>query len=217
MFEILWSGLVYYCIFNSTYYISSGILFLFDYYGTFAYHKAQDSSNNEIMEVYRYVLPVVVKNTFLFSVPFALLGGLYDVKYQGDFSMMKCLFDMFVALLCIDPFFYCVHRMLHIPMLYKLIHKKHHEITKPVGMAAVYSTVANFYLNDVIPVYLPLYITGAHPITVKIWTVISVSNAVIFAHSGFKWIASFHDKHHQCFTKNYGTDFFVDKLMGTYA
>ena len=36
-----------------------------------------------------------------------------------------------------DFFFYWGHRLMHLPYLYKRIHKQHHEFKNPVSMAAV--------------------------------------------------------------------------------
>nr|KAJ3422471.1 Chromosome 5 4 [Polyrhizophydium stewartii] len=37
--------------------------------------------------------------------------------------------------------FYYGHRLLHSPRLYRLIHKKHHEFTAPIGVAAQFTTI----------------------------------------------------------------------------
>lgn len=179
--------------------------------------KSQDTNYEECMNTYNKVLGTVMMNTFIYSIPIVLFGGYYDM-YIGDdiFMIKKCLIDLFFGLFCIDPLFYICHKLLHTKYLYSLFHKKHHEITKPVGISALYSTGFEFYFGNILPIFLPLYLVRAHPITVKIWMLIVIINTVVFAHSGYKKLADFHDKHHEHFNKNYGTDIFVDKIMDTY-
>jgi sterol desaturase/sphingolipid hydroxylase (fatty acid hydroxylase superfamily) len=179
--------------------------------------KSQRTNFEECTQTYNKVINTVMINTFVYSLPIIFYAGYYDTLFINDFSLLKCLFDLGFALLCIDPFFYFSHRLLHVNPLYILFHKKHHEITKPVGMSALYTSCVEFYVGNILPIFLPLYIVGSHPITIKLWLMIIVINTIIFAHSGYKKLADFHDKHHQHFVKNYGTDMFVDKLMGTYA
>ena len=77
-------------------------------------------------------------------------------------------------------------------------------------------TFIDFYIGNILPVYLTLYIVGAHPFTIKLWLVFTTANTVIFSHGGFD-LVDFHDKHHMMFNKNYGIDIFMDKLFGTHT
>ena len=251
--NILYNSIVYYTVFNVTYYMSSYIVYLWDYNeiceneniiknnvivdeiemememkmdmgndinenkNSLTITKCQQTSLKELMDTYNKITKTVMLNTFVYSLPIILIAGYYDTTFElVSFSFIKCMCDLFFALLCIDPFFYIMHRLFHIKPLYKIFHKKHHEITKPVGMAALYTTWGEFYLGNILPIFLPLFIVGAHPFTVKIWIMIVIINTIFLAHSGYKKLADFHDKHHQFFTKNYGTDIFMDKIMGTY-
>ena len=241
--DILYNSFVYYTLFNVTYYTLSLVTFLCDYntiyeprnkiiideielneynqtspiYSPYTLFKSQQTNHNEIMQTYNKIITTVTMNTFVYSIPFIIMGGYYDTLFMHiPFTITKFICDIFITLVCIDPLFYLSHRILHINILYKLFHKKHHEITKPVGMSALYTSVTEFYVGNILPIFLPLLLINAHPLTVKIWLIIILINTIIFAHSGYKQLADFHDKHHKCFTKNYGTDMFVDKLLGTY-
>jgi methylsterol monooxygenase len=222
--DFLYNSLVYYTIFNATYYISSALIGLYDYKynydesnDTNYLSKIQSTDLNEIVTSYKKIIPTVMLNTFVYSLPIILIAGYYDTHIMTlPFNFTKCFFDLCIALLCLDPFFYFSHKLFHHKLLYNTFHKKHHEITKPVGMAALYSTCFEFYFGNIIPIFIPLYFVTAHPITIKIWTIIVIVNTILFSHSGYKNMADFHDKHHQYFNKNFGTDMYVDKLMGTY-
>ena len=225
--DFLYNSLVYYTIFNATYYISSAIVALYDYKynyddknntnDTNYLNKIQQTDLNEIVTTYKKIIPTVMLNTFVYSLPIILYAGYYDTYIMTlPFDYKKCFLDLCFAFICIDPFFYFSHRLLHHKFLYNTLHKKHHEITKPIGMAALYSTGIEFYVGNIFPIFLPLYIVTTHPITLKIWTIFVIVNTIFFSHSGYKKMADFHDKHHQYFNTNFGTDMYVDKLMGTY-
>jgi methylsterol monooxygenase len=120
-----------------------------------------------------------------------------------------------LSLLMSDFFFYIGHWILHLPAFYKKYHKKHHEITSPVGFSALYATTLDLYLANIIPVYLPMLILSSHPYTIILWMILTTGNAVFISHSGFEYFSNFHDYHHEKFTKNYGTNIFMDYVCGT--
>ena len=219
--DYLYNSLIYYAVFNITYYASSFITYLYDCNidsECNSDNKNQLTCKDELTNTYNKIKSTVLLNTFVFSVPAILFAGYYDTYIMtGPFIISKCLLDIIFALICIDPFFYGTHKLLHHKVFYERFHKKHHKISKPVGMAALYTTVTEFYVGNVIPIFLPLYIVGAHHLVVKLWLIFIIVNTIFISHSGYKKFGDFHDKHHQYFTKNYGTDIFVDKLLGTYV
>lgn len=50
-----------------------------------------------------------------------------------------------------DTGFYWMHRFLHIPSVYKLYHKKHHEYNNSISISALYSHPVDYILSNVIP------------------------------------------------------------------
>lgn len=214
--DIFYNSLNYYLIFNITYHGSSLILFLLDYFKLFINYKLQKDRIEIMINSYKKILPVILRNTLVGIIPTFLIVGYYESMYESIFDYWELLINLPLALIMTDIFFYCAHRLLHIPPLYKLFHKKHHEIIAPIGLSAVYMTIIDLYIGNILPVYLPLFILKAHPITFKIWMILTTFNTVIFAHSGFVFLAKFHDYHHSNFSKNYGANIFMDRLFGTY-
>lgn len=214
MLDILLEALVYHTIFNVCYYVSSLFAFVLDYFGLMDNNKIQNDTNT--MFYYKKCIGCVMRNTLLAPILPSLLFAYYGSTYVDDFCIYKCISDIFVSVILVDILLYSLHRILHIPYLYKLFHKKHHEIVAPVGFSAVYMTLTDLYIGNALPVYLPMYIVGAHPTTIKIWLIITIVNTIFISHSGFD-ILDFHDKHHSLFNKNYGIDIFMDRLFGTHS
>lgn len=211
--KILIKSSFYYILFNLIYYMASGIMFFCDYVKCLWSYKIQ-SINPDVIEEYKKSLPCVLKNTFFNTIIPAILLGWYDVIYKNDFTLVKCVCDIILMAILTEIFFYSTHMMFHTSWLYVRFHKKHHQFTSPIGISAVYTTTIDFIFGNFVPVYLPVLICFPHPITLKLWMIITTFDTVIFAHSGFI-IADFHDKHHLYFNKNFGTGFFMDKLFET--
>jgi len=122
-------------------------------------------------------------------------------------------FGFWFGIVDVRCFFYTTHKILHINPFYKWFHKKHHELTAPIGFSALYMTVFDMYFANILPLYLPLVLLSAHPYTIMIWMIIININTVIVSHGGIKWLSDFHDNHHKCFNVNFGLNMIMDYLF----
>ncbi len=215
MWNILYTIFINYLIFNLTFYIINGLLFIIDYFNLFTQYKIQTKQHTEIINMYAKTIGCVLRNTLIYTIPIIYLFSIYEINNTIEFSITKFALDLIICRILLEILFYTVHRILHINPLYKYIHKKHHEIHAPIGISSIYMTVSELYIGNIIPLYLPLLIVNAHPVTVKLWMVFTTINTILFAHSGFKFLASAHDYHHLNHNKNYGTDLFMDNIFGT--
>lgn len=213
--NVFYFALIYYAYFNSIYYVTSGILFMIDYYKCFISLKIQQDKISNMINVYKKSLSCVMQNTLLYTIPAFIMAGHYISSYIIPFALLKSIWDIFIGVILTEIFFYTSHAIFHNKYLYFKYHKKHHEITAPVGFSTLYMTVTDLYLGNIIPVYLPMVILNAHPYTIALWTFGTTFNAIAIAHSGFKYLSDNHDKHHKYFTKNFGLNLFMDKLFGT--
>lgn len=59
-----------------------------------------------------------------------------------------------------DTCFYWIHRTLHHPKLYGLVHKKHHEFYTTVAYASIYAHPFEHVFSNIIPVTLGAKLLG---------------------------------------------------------
>jgi sterol desaturase/sphingolipid hydroxylase (fatty acid hydroxylase superfamily) len=128
--------------------------------------------------------------------------------------------DIVISIVLQDIIFYHSHRGLHHPKIYRHIHKKHHEFTTPIALAALYAHPVEYFLSNILPVALPPALLGAHVVTFWFMLTWALLLAII-AHCGYElppiygWNMEVHDMHHELFVGNFGTIGFCDVLYGT--
>ncbi|MFN0176869.1 MAG: sterol desaturase family protein [Saprospiraceae bacterium] len=134
-----------------------------------------------------------------------------------------------LTLLIHDTYFYWIHRLMHWPPVYRLIHLTHHRSVNPSPWAAFafhpMEAVAEAGIIPILLLVMPL-----HPISFfGFVTMMLLFN--VYGHLGYelfpikmykhplgKWLNTsiYHNLHHEKFTGNYGLYFtFWDRLCGT--
>ncbi|KAL4928148.1 sterol desaturase family protein [Aspergillus undulatus] len=167
-----------------------------------------------------------LENQFLTSlIHLALLGATGHSLWRVDStlpSLREITKQLFLSSIIQEIIFYHAHRALHHPYFYRKIHKKHHEFTTPVALAALYCHPVEYVLSNILPVALPPYILGSH--VVVFWMhLASALLLAIVAHCGYelpsisKWKMTVHDMHHEFSKGNFGTIGLCDVLYGTRA
>lgn len=152
--------------------------------------------------------------------------------YQLSFPSWKVMSLQIAFFFVFEDFFhYCSHQMLHTGILYKHIHKLHHQYAAPFGLAAEYAHPVETLILGAGTLSGPLlycwYTRNFHILTMYVWVILRLFQA-IDAHSGydFPWSlqhfvpfwsgAEHHDFHHMAFTNNYSTSFrWWDHIFGT--
>lgn len=117
-----------------------------------------------------------------------------------------------------DTLFYWSHRLLHIPAIFKVAHKQHHEHNEPIPWTSLYVHPIEFALAFSCIFLIPLLLFKMHTLTVTLFLT-GIMLSLLVSHSGLKWgpiDATHHDMHHLRRKGNYGSDIGIwDKLCGT--
>lgn len=210
-------------------FIVFGLLFtLLDVWGPGALtqYKIQSSKNVPLSPADLYkLLKQDFINIFIVSPFFSLVASRLLI-WRGMTTapedmptFQRFLLDITLILLMQDVLFYYLHRLFHYPPLYRAYHKRHHEFTSPVAIAAVYAHPVEHVCVNLLSVWLPTFILGVHCAEYWLWFAIVIIGTFI-NHSGYHLpfipiSPEHHDFHHLVFTENFGTFRYLDWLHGT--
>ena len=139
----------------------------------------------------------------------------------------EVLFQLPLFFVIEDTVFYWSHRALHTKLLYKTVHKMHHEFKQPNCWAVEYTHIFEYVVTNSISAFLGVILLKSHVVTFWVWLVIRLLEG-IDGHCGYDfWFSPFryfpfrpganiHDYHHSHNVGNYGSFFTVwDHICGT--
>ena len=168
----------------------------------------------------------------LASIAFFLsLGHLsYELGYgfnADNQSPVVMSITFLLSLFLFDTWFYWGHRLIHSKLLFKHVHKWHHQTTTPTLWSNNSDSILdNLFLQSYWAVVHFLF--PVHPVVILVHKFFDQVSGML-GHSGYEYCASrlyrwpspfvsvcFHDQHHSAFHCNYATHFTIwDKWMGT--
>lgn len=187
-------------------------------------YKTQPGTNQPVpMRQLLKCLAVVHVNQLVLGVPFVEASRRAMVMRGADFSPLlppfsRVLLHLAVFTLIEDVLFYYFHRLGHHRLLYKHVHKLHHEWQSPIAITAMYAHPIEHIFVNMVPIMVGPLLLGSHPVTVWLWVFLA-NLLVLIHHSGYHlpFLPSpqFHDFHHLKFTGCYGVLGVLDRLHGT--
>lgn len=173
---------------------------------------------------YLTVCKTVLFNQIFVTLPMGIIYSYWicyctKINEKADaLDLSKTLYQLSIFLILEEVLFYYTHRFLHNPYVYKIIHKKHHELTAPIGLAAIYAHPFEHIFSNMIPLFVGPVLCKSHPLLTFSWFTIASINT-INSHSGYI-IGIFpnpinHDWHHYSFNENFGLLGVMDYIHGT--
>lgn len=98
------------------------------------------------------ILPLST-NFAYFTMKYANLLHLIDYKIVPTFP--KLFISFILCMMIYEVSFFYLHWMLHHPLIYKFIHKKHHKYTTPIAIADLYQHPVEYFLLSIMVVAIP--------------------------------------------------------------
>jgi lathosterol oxidase len=159
---------------------------------------------------------------------FALLADRYHIGfiYQdiGERGVLYWLISMPLYVLLWDLVFYITHLVLHVPLVYRKSHFRHHAFRPPVAWSGIAIDPFETILSGILPYTVPLLIAPFHIYTVYVLNMLLLIWATVL-HSSAKWNGNAiwigtrdHNLHHAYGLRNYNfaaVFSFWDRLFGT--
>lgn len=203
--------------------------------------KKQAYSSRKIQQKYPKTARILqeIGDSAITAMVFACIGvGLYWIKSMGftriytdvhQFGWVYLLFSFFLLTIIHDTYFYWIHRLMHHPRWFKVLHRVHHKSTNPTPWASLaFHPLEAIVEIGIVP--LAVFIIPVHPIAMLlfatwslIWNVVGHLGFELFPqgfvhHPIFRWFntSTHHNMHHQKSNCNYGLYYnFWDTVMGT--
>ncbi|KAI9292911.1 hypothetical protein K502DRAFT_60268 [Neoconidiobolus thromboides FSU 785] len=184
------------------------------------------------IEDYKGSLPLVLFNFIIVSLLFNF-PVLYFLHPSSPFnkadnvslysklpSWPEIIINVILCVICEEVFFYYIHRLFHHPKLYSIVHKKHHQFSAPIGIAAFYMEPSDFALSNLIPGISGPLIFNVHPVSHYCYLFATLISTIV-THGGyevpyFPWAAR-HDFHHETHHSTFGVLGLMDWIHGTDA
>ena len=129
-------------------------------------------------------------------------------------SIHEIIRDLTIGLLMRNVMFWAIHRLWHIPGIFKWVHAKHHEVKYPGNYhlwTISYMTVVDFVFLYGLPVITVAKTLEMNIITTLLFAFISA----VGEQMKLVWGDKAHDEHHQNGTVNLGCYGVMDKIFRT--
>ncbi len=221
-------------------FVSSLLMIIFLRYVAFAglYHailKRFSTSKRLIYKFKKIQVRREIRWSFLSSIVFTVFSACCVWAYQqgltqvyvdlGRYPIWYFCVSPFLILFLYETYYYWLHRLMHVPSVFKIVHKVHHESLHPTVFTSFsfhpLEAVMQFLFFPIVVFFVPIHFSVLFGVLIlmTVSAVVNHSGVEIF-HRKFllKHLigSSHHDLHHLEFKSNFGLYFtWWDRIMHT--
>lgn len=169
------------------------------------------------------VLKVLALNQVVLNPPLlALMAGVLALRgWQPSPelpSLGRLALEMTGMTLCSVGWFYSTHRFLHRTWWMKRVHRIHHEFRTTSALASEYAHPFEYIFGNFWTLALGVVLLAPSLATIYLYTVVGMLQVLVH-HGGYAvpWMSwpMHHDWHHYKFSECFGTEIWLDRLLGT--
>lgn len=228
--------LVFFSILLVRYFATAGV-----FYAYYFKHTSKDSAVKILSRrpAKRKQIRIEIYWSIISSAIFAFFGAITYWLWLHDFTLIYLdlaqygywylPLSLLIMSLIHETYYYWLHRAMHIPKIYRVVHKVHHQSLSPTPWTAFsfhpWESILEALILPVIFLILPVnvYVLLVYLIFMTFSSVINHLDIEVYpdffrkSSFGKLWIdATHHHFHHAEFNTNYGLYFtFWDKILGT--
>ena len=228
--------LIFFAVLLLRYFATAGTFYAY-------YYRLQKSSSSDRIMSRRPAKRKQIKKeifwSIISSVIFAFVGAITYFLWNdnltaiylnpAEYGFWYLPLSLLIMMLIHETYYYWLHRAMHIPQIYKRVHKVHHQSLSPSPWTAFsfhpWESILEAIIVPLILIFLPvnIYVLLFYLLFMTFSSVINHLDIEVYSDPfrksffGKLWIdATHHHFHHKEFKTNYGLYFtFWDKWMGT--
>jgi sterol desaturase/sphingolipid hydroxylase (fatty acid hydroxylase superfamily) len=213
-------------LFVSATYLSYGFLLIYlirKFPDWFAKRAVSSNRSIKMRPKVKDVIMNLVKTTSMINIfvtPLLIWTAPTDksIYIYNEATWGEVFYKLIACRMLTDTWFYFTHRMFHLPVLYKYIHRVHHEAAEPHALAANYAHPIETLVTNIPTVFGGPVLIKMSPWLLYCWLFYSTIH-VVTQHCGYKLLpfvaTEHHDKHHAKLKGNYCRSGFWDWVFGT--
>ena len=146
---------------------------------------------------------------------FYILSYFFPLNFSNKVpTLLSLVYQLAVVQLAGEVLYYIVHRLLHHRLIYRHIHKMHHDFKVPIGIVSLYAHPIEIIFGNIFALVGPAFFFHCDLFSLYIFMVFGIIDSIT-DHCGYDIKQQDHDIHHEKTIYNFGSIGLLDYLFGT--